>query len=82
MDLPLFVTRNETFRILQSGAIDQQCSIQSSAYDVIYFTTAMMECERKCEHLFGENTQQIPPHLGSEMAAECITRPQYVLRSY
>ena len=31
---------------------------------------------------FAERTEINPPHLGSEMFAECMTRPQYVLRSY
>jgi hypothetical protein len=31
---------------------------------------------------FAERTEINPPHLGSEMFAECMTRPQYVPRSY
>jgi hypothetical protein len=31
---------------------------------------------------FGDKNRTCPPHLGSEISAECRTLPQYVLRSY
>lgn len=84
-DMSLLVGSDEGFRILEPGGGHEESSGLGFASVKV---ARMVEAEGDVEPLWytyhtkawrgGSNC----PHLGSAISADCLTRPQYVVRSY